>query len=96
MTISIPLNATFESLSPDMTCEVTVTQTTDVLITCTSKQSFSYELKVCNPPPAFPTTVSGSCAEGLTYDEANACCLKPALPDAGCTIFPVAMKTCAE
>jgi tRNA A-37 threonylcarbamoyl transferase component Bud32 len=94
-TVSIPLGATFESLSPDMTCEVTNTQTNDVLVTCTSMQSFFYQLKVCNPAPVLETTDPGRCAEGDIYDGADQCCLKPAADDAGCTIFQVDMKTCA-
>jgi serine/threonine protein kinase len=98
MTVSIPLNATFESLSPDMKCEVITTQTNDVLVGCTSKQSFAYQLKVCNPPPVLSVSAnnSGRCSAGLHFDQANQCCLKPPAFDAGCTIFPVDMKTCAE
>jgi serine/threonine protein kinase len=95
-TVSIPLGATFESLSADMTCETTKTQATDVLVTCASKNSFAYQLKVCNPAPALQSSESGRCAEGDAYDQANQCCLKPPAADAGCTVFKVDMKICAE
>ncbi|HEY2981276.1 MAG TPA: serine/threonine-protein kinase, partial [Anaerolineales bacterium] len=96
ITVSIPLGAAFESLSPDMTCELTKTQATDELVTCTSKQSFLYQLQVCNPAPVIPASPPGKCAEGDSFDQANQCCLKPAASGAGCTIFEIAMKTCAE
>jgi serine/threonine-protein kinase len=96
-TISIPVGASFESLSPDMTCEVTAEQADDVLVTCTSKQSFAYQLKVCNPHPELETVSSGGrCAEGEILDEANQCCLLPPPANAGCTEFQVDMKVCAE
>jgi hypothetical protein len=96
-TVSIPRGATFESLSPEMTCEVSVQQANDVLVTCSSPNSFFYQLRVCNPPPPVaPASEPGRCAEGLTYDPANQCCLKPPPRDAGCITFQVDMKTCAE
>ncbi len=95
-TVSIPLNATFQSLSPDMKCQVTTTQTTDVLVTCTSKNSFAYQLKVCNPPLVLSASSPGRCAEGDHFDQTDLCCLKPPAFDAGCTIFQIDMKTCAE
>ena len=96
ITYSIPLHASFESLSPDMTCAVTKLQADDQLITCQSRNSFSYQLRVCNPPPLMPTSEPGRCAEGDSFDAASQCCLKPPPPDAGCVVVEVAMKVCAE
>jgi hypothetical protein len=80
----------------DMTCVIANTQLTDVLVTCTSKQSFSYNLKVCSPAPVIESTEPGRCAEGDTFDPAGGCCLKPPAQDAGCTVFKIEMKICAQ
>jgi len=93
-TVSIPLDATFESLSPEMTCQVVSTESDKVLVSCTGKQLFSYDLKVCSPPPTLAASQAGQCPAGASFDEANACCVKPPAQDAGCTVFQIDLKSC--
>jgi hypothetical protein len=95
-TVSIPLGATFESLSPEMTCTISKTQVNDILVVCTGPQLHFYQLKVCNPPPVIPASEPGRCAEGDSFDAANQCCLKPTAEGAGCTEFQIDLKSCAE
>ncbi len=92
-TVSIPFGATFESLSPEMTCEVVNTREDDVLVSCTGQQSYSYDLKVCSHQPTLPES-GGQCPQGAGFDEANSCCVNPPAEDAGCTVFQVDMKSC--
>lgn len=95
-TVSIPLGATFESLSPEMTCAVVNTRADAVLVSCTGQQLFSYELKVCAPQPAVPPSEVGQCPRGAGFDQVNACCVKPAAEDAGCTVFKIDLKSCSQ
>jgi serine/threonine protein kinase len=92
-TVSIPLDATFESLSSEMTCEVVNTRESDMLVSCTGQQLYTYELKVCSPQPALPES-GGQCDDGTGFDAANSCCVKPPAEDAGCTIYQMDMKKC--
>jgi serine/threonine protein kinase len=92
-TVSIPLDATFESLSSEMTCEVVNTRADDMLVSCTGQELYTYELKVCSPQPALPAS-GGQCADGTGFDAANSCCVNPPAEDAGCTIYQMDMKSC--
>jgi hypothetical protein len=95
-TVSIPLEATFESLSREMTCEAVSTRDDGILVTCTGQQLYSYELKVCSPQPALPASDAGHCPRGAGFDATNSCCVNPPAADAGCTVFQVDMKSCGQ
>jgi serine/threonine-protein kinase len=93
-TVSIPLEATYESLNDAMTCDIAEIRDEDVLVACTGQQLYSYKLKVCNPQPELPSSEAGRCPEGAGYNEANQCCVKPPAAGAGCVEFQVDMKSC--
>ena len=93
-TVSIPLEATYESLNDAMTCDIAEIRDEDVLVACTGQQLYSYKLKVCNPQPELPSSEAGRCPEGACYNEANQCCVKPPAAGAGCVEFQVDMKSC--
>lgn len=96
-TISIPKDASFESLREGFSCIKEGETGNNVLISCTGRQLFSFDLKVCNPQPV-PTLVSpadaGRCAQGTSFDAANQCCVSPPAEDASCTIFKVDLRAC--
>lgn len=95
--LTIPQDSTYESLNPDLSCADTG-QAGDnkKQISCQGKNAFSYDLKVCSPPPTPVASVNnaGQCQQGTNYDTANQCCAAPQ-PDAGCTVYKVDLKTCA-
>lgn len=92
-TISIPEDATFESLDPKMICTKATTANGKTLISCGGEQLTSYDLKVCQPP-IVDSANAGSCDQGSTFDTANQCCITTPPDGAGCTIFQVDMKAC--
>jgi len=96
-TISIPRDATFESLRDGFSCIKESETENKVLISCTGQQLFSFDLKVCNPQTV-PTPVSqadaGRCAQGTNFDAANQCCVAPPAEDASCTICQVDLRAC--
>ena len=97
--MSAPEETTFESQDPDMEC-VEQDGANGKFITChsvTSKQLWSYDLKVCNGACSAPALQmgTGQCQEGYGYDAANACCAAPAPSGGdGCTIFQVDLGAC--
>jgi serine/threonine-protein kinase len=91
--ISVPTGATFESPKPEFTCRVSATSNGKDIITCTGKQSFSYNLKVC-VPPVVSSADAGKCVQGSTFDSANQCCVAAPPNGAGCTTFKVDLKAC--
>jgi serine/threonine protein kinase len=95
-TVSMPLGATFASLSSEMTCEQVSIRGDEVLVTCTGQQLYSYELKVCSPQPALPNSNAGRCPGDAGFDVTNSCCVNPPPEDAGCTVFQVDMKSCGQ
>ncbi len=91
--ISIPVGATFESLKPEFTCAKEATSNGKSIISCTGKQSFSFNIKVC-VPPVVSSADSGKCGQGSSFDTANQCCLAIPPDGAGCTIFKVDLRAC--
>jgi serine/threonine protein kinase len=91
--ISIPEGATFESLKPGLSCTIEKTSNGKSIISCTGKQLFSYNLKVC-VPPVVSSADSGKCSQGTTFNSANQCCLAVPPDGAGCTIFKVDIRSC--
>ena len=96
-TLSLPEDATFESLREGFTCIEEAVIEGRMLISCTGLELYSFDLKVCNPQPV-PTPVSpedaGRCAEGTNFNAANQCCAAPPPEDASCTIFQVDLRDC--
>jgi hypothetical protein len=93
--ITIPQGSTFTSLSPDLICVSSGLLGDKTQITCQSKNPYSYNLKVCSPPPTTIASANpGQCQQGTNFDSANKCCAAPQ-PDAGCVTYQVALKTCA-
>lgn len=93
--ITIPQGSTFTSLSPDLTCVSSGPLGDKMQIICQAKNPYSYNLKVCSPPPTtIASANTGQCQQGTNFDSANKCCAAPQ-PDAGCVTYQVALKTCA-
>ena len=91
--ISIPEGATFESLNPELICEIATTSGGKSIIACTGRQVFSYDLKVCVPPVVSNADLS-KCAQDGIFDSANQCCVASPPDGAGCTIFKVDLRSC--
>ena len=91
--ISIPEGATFESLSPKLTCAMETTSNGRTIISCTGQQLFSYDLKVC-VPPVVSSEDSGKCTQDSIFDSTNRSCIAPPPNGAGCTIFKVDLRSC--
>jgi serine/threonine protein kinase len=90
--LTIPEGATFESLSPNMTCAKERSSNGITTISCGGQQLFSYDLKVC-VPLVVSSADAGKCDQGSTFDTANQCCVVTP-PDAGCTTFKVDLRAC--
>jgi hypothetical protein len=98
--IGLSLGATFESLGTDPTMKCTQ-QSINVdkqIIACLGPDLQSYDLKVCNPPPAAApaSSVTGNCPAGQNFDGAQRCCAPPPAADAGCTLFRVNLRSCTQ
>jgi len=97
-TIAIPKGAVFESLREGFSCIVEGETDSNILISCTGRQLYSFDLKVCNAQ-TIPTPASladaGRCAGGA-FDAAYQCCVPSPQADAGCTIFRVDLRACAQ
>jgi serine/threonine protein kinase len=97
-TIAIPQGSTFEPLSQGFSCANAGIVNGKLLISCTGKQLFSFNLKVCNPPLNTPTPApnTGKCPQGANYDATNQCCMDLSAKDAACTIFRVDLRACSN
>lgn len=91
--LSIPEGAKFESLDPKMSCLLERTSNGKSIISCTGKELFSYNLKVC-VPPIVSVADAGKCNGGATYYMPNECCIAPPAEGMGCTIFKVDLRSC--
>jgi hypothetical protein len=91
--LSIPEGAIFESLNPEFSCLIETTKNGKSIISCTGKQSFSYQLKVC-VPPVVSSADSGKCDPSATFDSANQCCVVSPPNSAGCTTVKVDLRSC--
>ena len=92
--ISIPDGATFEPLEPEFFCNVEATGNDGkTIISCSGKQLFSFQLKVCQPP-VISSADAGKCSTDGTFDSANQCCVTTPPEGAGCTLFKVDIGGC--
>ena len=97
--ISVEPGTTFESLDPkgELKCQDSGTVVKGKnIITCTSKELWTYELKFTNSACAAGAlaTDSGQCQEGLGYDAAQNCCAPLTGGDAGSVTIKVNMGAC--
>ena len=100
--MDVPAGTTYESQDPDMAC-VDETVGDEMRGTChsvTSKQLWSYDLKVCNGAcSATPSLQMGTdqCPEGYGFDAASQCCAAPEpASEAGCVIYQVDIGACPD
>lgn len=98
--MSITAGTSYESLDPDMQCVDQMHSDGSLRVTChsvTSKQLWSYDLRVCNSACAAPAlqTGTGQCPDGYGFDAANQCCAAPSPSSGdGCTTFKVDIGAC--
>ena len=98
--MSVAAGSTYESLDPDMNCVDQLHSDGNMRVSChslTSKQLWSYNLKVCNGACTAPVlqTGTGDCPEGYGYDPVNMCCAAPSPSSSdGCTIYQVNLGAC--
>jgi hypothetical protein len=97
--INVAPGTTFESLDPsgELKCQDsgTVVDGKNV-VTCTSKELWTYELKFTNSACAASAlaTGTGQCQDGLGYDAAQNCCAPLAAGDSGSVTIKVNMGAC--
>lgn len=99
--MAVPVGTTYESLDDDMMC-VDQIAGDEMRISChsvTSKQLWSYDLKVCNSACAAPALQmdTGQCPDGYGYDPANTCCAAPEPSGSdGCITYQVDLGACPD
>jgi len=100
--MSVPAGTTYESLDPDLDCVDQLHGDGSLRVTChsvTSKQLWSYDLKVCNSACAAPALQvgTGQCPDGYGFDAASQCCAAPSPASGdGCTTYTVELGACAD
>jgi len=90
---------TFESLDPkgELKCQDSGTVVDGKnIITCTSKELWTYELKLTNTACSAATLTSGAsqCQAGLGYDAAQNCCAPLPSGEGGSVVIKVNMGAC--
>jgi hypothetical protein len=91
--LRIPEGSTYTPLNPDLKCIEEATRDGYTLISCTGKQLFSYDLKVCNPPELSAADLA-QCSADATFNAADQCCAAVPAEEAGCTTFKVDIRAC--
>jgi serine/threonine protein kinase len=91
-TLYIPEGASFEPLNANFICKIEKTKNGRSAISCTGISAFSFNLKVCQPP-AIAGGDANKCPQGAAFDAANQCCVA-VLPDAGCRLYKVDIRSC--
>ncbi len=100
--MSVPAGSTYESLDPDLDCVDQLHSDGSLRVTChsvTSKQLWSYDLKVCNSACAAPALQvgTGQCPDGYGFDAASQCCAAPSPASGdGCTTYTVDLGACPD
>ncbi len=90
---------TFESLDPkgELKCQDSGTVVDGKnIISCTSKELWTYELKLTNTACSAGTLASGAsqCQAGLGYDAAQNCCAPLPSGDGGSVVIKINMGAC--
>ncbi len=93
-TISIPNNASYVPQSSQLKCSQVSVKGDRILISCTGREAFTYELKLCYLPPAPSAEFADKCAQTDFYNEAGQCCYPAPALDAGCMIYKVDLRAC--
>jgi len=98
--MAVPAGTTYESQDPDMVC-VDQMVGDEMRITChsvTSKELWSYDLKVCNGACSASPSLQMStdqCPDGYGFDATSQCCAAPeSASEAGCVIYRVDLGDC--
>jgi len=100
--MSAPAGTTYESLDTDLDCVDQLHSDGDLRVTChsvTSKEEWSYDIKVCNSACSAPALQmgTGQCPEGYGYDAASLCCAAPSPASSdGCTTYTVDLGGCPQ
>lgn len=91
---ALPVEATFEVVSPEGTCRVESTSGGRQVLSCNGPDFLTLDLKVCLPPPVPPQGLENQCSPENTFDPRNQCCIAVPPQDAGCVIQEVQLKGC--
>lgn len=91
---SIPMNATFESLTPEGKCQVELNSGDRKIISCTGANFLVMDLKVCLPPLPVPPSDLNQCSPDSTFNPRNQCCMAVAPQDVGCLVQEIQLKGC--
>lgn len=91
--LRIPEGSTYTPLDPKLKCITEATKDGYTVISCSAKQLFSYDLKVCKPPELSNADLA-QCSADTTFNAANQCCAAVVPEEAGCTIFKVNIRSC--
>jgi hypothetical protein len=100
--MAVPAGTTYESLDPDMVCVDQMHSDGNLRISChsvSSKQLWSYDLKLCNDACSAPALQvgTGQCPDGYGFDAANQCCAAPSPASGdGCTTYRVDLGACPD
>lgn len=100
--MAVPAGTTYESQDADLECVDQVSSDGSLRVTChslSSKELWSYDLKLCNSACAVPPlqTGTGQCPEGYGYNAASQCCAAPSPANSdGCTVYRVDIGACPE
>lgn len=94
--LGIPPSASFESLDAELKCKDEKVWGGIRQVSCTGKELYSYEIKVCDTTCSAAPLETGSskCPAGYGYSEAANCCWQPSTQEAGCTIFKLDISAC--
>jgi hypothetical protein len=91
--LRIPEGSTYTPVNPDLKCIEETTRDGFTVISCTGKQLFSYDLKVCNTPVLSAADLA-QCSPDSTFNATDQCCAAIAPEEAGCTTFKVDIRAC--
>jgi hypothetical protein len=91
--LRIPEGSTFTPLDPDLKCIEEATKDGVTVISCTGKQLFSYDLKVCTPSEPSNTDLA-QCSADSTFNTADQCCAAVPPEEAGCTTVKIDIRAC--
>jgi len=100
--MAVQAGTTYQSLDPDLDCVDQLHNDGSLRVTChsvTSKQQWSYDIKVCNSACSVPALQmeTGQCPEGYGYDAASMCCAAPSPASSdGCTTYTVDLGGCPQ
>ena len=100
--MAVQAGTTYQSLDPDLDCVDQSHNDGSLRVTChslTSKQLWSYDIKVCNSACSAPVLQmeTGQCPDGYGYDPTNMCCAAPSPASVdGCTIYTVDLGGCPQ